>query len=182
MARVPYLNEEDLPEDYRQYLSRPITLFRGLANSPGALKVHHAFGEWIRWECKVDGRLRELVILLVGYLENSPYEWSHHIQIAQKFGVTEQDVDQLISYANGGAHDFTEAEVLALRATHEVTEAGKASAEVVEGLKAHFDNEELTDILVIASFYCYVVRVLASLEIDVEPEYLQYLERFPLKS
>lgn len=39
MARVPYQNAADLPEEYRDLLARPINLFRALSNSPGCFYV-----------------------------------------------------------------------------------------------------------------------------------------------
>jgi hypothetical protein len=44
----------------------------------------------------------------------------------------------------------------------------------------NLDNECMVDLIVTIGFYNAVVRVLASLEIDVEPEYQRYLEEFPL--
>ena len=46
--------------------------------------------------------------------------------------------------------------------------------------KEHLTNEQMVDLTVTASFYCAVVRTLATLAIDVEPEYQPYLDRFPL--
>jgi hypothetical protein len=40
--------------------------------------------------------------------------------------------------------------------------------------------ECLTDLVVIVSFYCGVVRALDSLGVDVEPDYQPYLDAFPL--
>lgn len=39
---------------------------------------------------------------------------------------------------------------------------------------------KLAILLVVLGFYARVVRVLASLQIDLEPEYQPYLDRFPL--
>lgn len=42
------------------------------------------------------------------------------------------------------------------------------------------DNERLIDLVMTIAVYTGVVRLLASLEIDVEPEYQRYLDEFPL--
>ena len=42
------------------------------------------------------------------------------------------------------------------------------------------DSERLTDLVVTIAFYNAVVRVLATMQIDVEDEYRQYLDEFPL--
>ncbi len=47
-------------------------------------------------------------------------------------------------------------------------------------LRQGLDNESLTDLVVTIAFYNGVVRLLATMQIDVEPDYLRYLDEFPL--
>lgn len=182
MARVPYLSADDLPEKYRDLLSRPINLFRGLANSPEAFAKYHALGEWIRWDCELDPRLRELVILQIGYLAHSPYEFSHHIEIGRKFGVTDEDVQGLIDLAQGRPTHFTEKELDLLKAAAHLVDDTTVPADLWDRLATWMSPARLIDFVMVATFYCMVVRVLGTLQIDVEPEYEQYLDQFPLRS
>jgi alkylhydroperoxidase family enzyme len=182
VARVPYRSVDEVAEEHRELLSRPINLFRALANSPEAFARYHALGEWIRWDCELDPRLRELVILQVGYLTGSPYEFSHHIEIGRKFGVTDEDVQGLIHLAAGRPTHFTDEEQDLLEAAARLTEDTTLPDELWNRLAARMSPARLVDFVLVAAFYCMVVRVLGVLEIDVEPEYEQYLDRFPLRS
>ena len=65
MARIPYLDAEDLAEDDRDLLKRPINLHRILVNSPGAARNFGHLGSYIRFGSKLDPRLREMAILQV---------------------------------------------------------------------------------------------------------------------
>jgi alkylhydroperoxidase family enzyme len=47
-------------------------------------------------------------------------------------------------------------------------------------LQSQLGNEQVVDLTLTIGFYNAVVRVLGTLQIDVEPEYQPYLERFPL--
>lgn len=179
MARLPYLNPEDLAEADRPLLSRMITLHRCLVNSPGAARAFGGLGQYIRHGAKLDPRLRELAILQVGWLARSPYEWSHHVKIGHDFGVTDADIEALIAESEGHPNGLDPLAKLVLQATREVY-AGGMSAGSFTALQAHLTNEQMVDLTVTASFYCAVVRTLASLAIDVEPEYQPYLDRFPL--
>ncbi len=179
MARLPYLSRADLGPDDQDLLSRPITLHRCLVNSPGADRVFSALGKYIRYDAKLDPRLRELAILQIGWLARSPYEWSHHVKIGMEFGVTEADIHGLIAWNEGGAHGLDALTSLVLQGAKEVHEGG-LSAESFAALQAHFDNAQMVDFTLTTAFYCAVVRTLASLAIDVEPEYQPYLDRFPL--
>lgn len=180
MALVPYLSESDLAEADRTLLARPINLFRALANSPDALRQHSRFGAWIRHECELEPRLRELAILQVGYLTESPYEWSHHIKIGYDFGVSDEDVAALIAATDGHEHRLGELESAVLDATRQITTDMRMSDETWAFLRERLGTARLVDLVIVVSFYSAVVRILGTLRIDVEPEYRSYLERFPL--
>ncbi|MCC7274641.1 MAG: carboxymuconolactone decarboxylase family protein, partial [Alphaproteobacteria bacterium] len=47
-------------------------------------------------------------------------------------------------------------------------------------LAAALGTERLTDLVVTIGFYNCVVRVLGTMQIDVEDDYRHYLEEFPL--
>ena len=47
-------------------------------------------------------------------------------------------------------------------------------------MSAELGEEHTVDLLLVISFYNAVVRMLYTLEIDVEDEYLPLLEEFPL--
>ena len=92
MARVPYLQQSDLPPEHQDILARPIALNRAMANNPEAARAMTGLAMYIRHKSKLDPRLRELAILQVGYLAKSPYEYSHHVKIGREFGVTDDDI------------------------------------------------------------------------------------------
>ena len=74
MARLPYLEVDDLKPEDQELLTRGINLQKILAHSPGAARAHHALGNYIRHGSTMDVRLREMAILQVGWLARSPYE------------------------------------------------------------------------------------------------------------
>ena len=92
MARVPYLQQSDLPPEHQELLARPIALNRAMANNPEASKAMSGLAMYIRNKMKLDPRLRELAILQVGYLAKQAYEYSHHVKIGREFGVTDDDI------------------------------------------------------------------------------------------
>jgi alkylhydroperoxidase family enzyme len=178
MARVPYLDRADLAPENQDLLARSITLHRGLVNSPGTARAFSTLGKHIRYGMKLDPRLRELAILQVGWLARSPYEWSHHVKIGMEFGVTDADIRALIADTAGEENALEPMAKLVLRGAREVY-AGGMSAQTFAELQGHLGNEQMVDLTVTAAFYCAVVRTLASLAIDVEPEYQPYLDRYP---
>ncbi len=182
MARIPYLSPDDLAEADRDLLKRPITLHRALVNSPGMTRAFLGLGQHIRYGSRLDPRLRELAIIQVGYLTRSGYEFSHHAKLGlQQFGVTEDDIRAIARETDGeaGAGGFPELETAVLRAAREMVVDLAVSDATYAVLERHLDRELLVDLVVTIGFYCGVVRILASLQIDVEDDYAPYLERFP---
>lgn len=180
MARIPYLSVDDLAEEHKALLSRDITLYRALVNSPGALKYFSALGGYIRHKSPLDPRLRELAILQVGYLARAAYEYSHHIKIGRDFGLSDEDIRAIALETRGEQSTLEPFARTVLKAAREMTLEGAVSDATFAALQAELDNECLVDLIVTAGFYNGVVRILESLEIDVEAEYLPYLEDFPL--
>ena len=124
--------------------------------------------------------MRELAILQVGYLTRAPYEWSHHLKIGHDFGVTDEDIRALIEEANGRPSKLEPLAKLVLTAAREMTHDLAVSDATFAALRKDLDDERIVDLVVTIGFYNAVVRVLASLEVDVEPEYRRYLDQFPL--
>ena len=180
MARVPYLSKADLKPEDQELLAREINLNRAMVNSPGAARAFSRLGGFIRNQSTLDSRLREMAILQVGYLARSEYEYSHHIKIGHDFGVSDDDVRAIsleTAREESGLEPLAKAVLLGARQMV----AGEAIDDATFSmLQAALGNEHLTDLVVTIAFYCGVVRLLATLEIDVEPEYLHYLQEFPL--
>jgi alkylhydroperoxidase family enzyme len=180
MARLPYLDVGDLAPEHRDLLERPINLNRLTVHSPEARRHFGAVGHWIRYGSRLDPRLRELAILQVGYLTRSPYEYSHHLKIGRDFGVTDDDVRALIAETEGRDSGLPALDKAVLRAAREMTENLKVGDATFDELQAELDKERLVDLVSVIAYYNGVVRLLASFEIDVEPEYQPYIDAFPL--
>jgi alkylhydroperoxidase family enzyme len=180
MARLPYLDVADLAPADRDLLKRPINLHRQLVHSPGMARAFGTMGLYIRHDSTLNPRLRELAILQVGWTARSPYEWSHHVKIGFDFGVTEHDVRALIADSAGVDTALGAAERAVLAAARHLTTEATLTDGLFEALRPHFSDTDLVELLVIIGFYAGVVRVLASLGVDVEAEYQPYLDQFPL--
>jgi alkylhydroperoxidase family enzyme len=180
MARVPYLDKSSLAPENQELLARNITLHRALAHSPNGLRAFGGLGQFIRHKSRLDPRLRELAILQVGYLARAPYEWSHHVKIGRDFGVTDDDIRALIDETGGKSSKLEPLAKLVLKAAREMTNDLAILEATFAALAKDLDHERMVDLVITIWFYNAVVRLLGSLQIDVEPEYQRYLEEFPL--
>jgi hypothetical protein len=61
-----------------------------------------------------------------------------------------------------------------------MTENIAMSEETFNALHKFLDNEEMVDLIVTIGHYNSMVRVLATLQVDIEPDYMPGLEKMPL--
>jgi alkylhydroperoxidase family enzyme len=176
LARLTYLNAEDLSDADSHLLDRPINIFRVLAHSPGGLECMVRFGHWIRHESTVSARYRELAILEVGLRHGSEYEFAHHARIAQDFGVPVSAIGDLARRATGQAHALDLVDELVLQAADELSDATTLSNETWRNLQEAFTAEEVVELVLVVTHYVQVVRVLGALRVDLEPEYAPYVD------
>ncbi len=181
MARQPYRDADDLAAEDKPLLVRPVNLYRAMVNNPGITRAFLGLANQIRHQGVLDGRLRELAILQVGWVTRSPYEWSHHVKIGRDFGVTDADLHAIAAETKGEASELEPAARAVLRAAREMADGADALRDVtfIE-LRAYLDEPALTELLVVIAFYCGVVRFLGAAGIEVEPDYQPHLDAFPL--
>jgi alkylhydroperoxidase family enzyme len=180
MARLPYLDRSDLLPEHQDLLARNINLYRMLAHSPRAARSMNGLARFIRDGSRLDPRLRELAILQVAYSTRSPYAFSHHVRIGREFGVGDEDIRAVAEESAGRPSGLEPLARTVLAAAREMTGGSALSGETFAALKAQLDNERLVDLLLTIAFYNGLVRLLAATEIDVEDDYLGYLDEFPL--
>lgn len=180
MARLPYLDADQLPVEQRDLLKRPINLTRLLVNSPGMAKAFHGVGGYIRNKSTLNPRLRELAILQVGWMEKSEYEFTHHVKIGKEFGVTDEDIQNLFLETEGKMSKLEPLARTILKGAREMVHDLAMSDATFAEIKKELSNEHMVDLVLTIAFYCAVVRVLATMKMDNEPQYKEVLKQYPI--
>src|SRR5215831_3031075 len=120
MARLPYLEPDQVAPEYRDMLKRNTNLHKLLVNSPDMARAFDGVGNYIRFKSKLDPRLRELAILQVGWLEQSEYQFTHHVKIGKEFGVTDEDILGLLAESEGKSSKLEPLARAVLRGAREI--------------------------------------------------------------
>jgi alkylhydroperoxidase family enzyme len=180
MARLPYLEAEQVAPEYRDMLKRNTNLHKLLVNSPDMARAFNGVGGYIRFKSKLNPRLRELAILQVGWLEQSEYEFTHHVKIGREFGVTDDDIAGVIAETEGKPSKLEPLAKTILKGAREMARDLAMSDVTFAAIKSHLSNEEMVDLVLTIAFYCAVVRVLATMKMDNEPYYKEVLEQYPM--
>ena len=178
MARIKYVDKKDLSAANQDLLEPNYNAFRALANSPDCCRAFWGLGGFFQKRSKLDSRLRELALLQVGWLARCDYEWFHHVKVSLAVGVTEADIRVIGDSEKSDSLDPVARTVL--KATREMYAGPGISAETISELKGYLNAEALVDLVVVIGFYIGIVRMFGSLDLDLEPQYQEYQERFPL--
>jgi alkylhydroperoxidase family enzyme len=180
MARLPYLDRSDLLPEHQDLLARNLNLYRVLAHSPRAARALNTLARYIRDGSRLDPRLRELAILQVSYLAHSAWGFSHHVRIGREVHLSDDEIRAVADETAGRPTKFEPLAKAVLRAAREMTTELSVSDATFTALQRELDNERLTDLMVTIAFYNGLVRLLETMRVDVEEDYLPYLDEFPL--
>jgi len=104
--------------------------FRVIANNPGVARV--AYGQLIQLleNNKLDTRLRELMIMRIGWVTGSAYEWTQHWRVATTAGIPPEDILAVRDWRNSAR--LTAADGAILAATDECL-AGRSISDAAWG-------------------------------------------------
>jgi uncharacterized peroxidase-related enzyme len=175
MARLPYLNREDLSEADRDIFDRLIeerknpvgNIFRMLAHTPKLLRRFLALGGELRNGTELDPKLRELALMTVGRLTEAEYEFTHHWNLARNVGVSREQLEHLAEFETSSL--FNDQERIVMRYALEATQNVKVTDATFEALRKSLDTRRLMELVQNVAFYNMVVRVLVPLGVEVEP-------------
>ena len=175
MARVPYLNREDLPEADREIFDNLIAergqpvgnIFRALAHTPGLLRRFLALGGELRNKTALDPKLRELALVTVGRIAQAEYEFVHHWNLARRVGVEREKLEALGDWEKSPV--YTDQERAVIRYASEATISVQIKDSTWDALKTFLDTQRMMELVQNVAFYNMVVRVLVPVGVELEP-------------
>jgi alkylhydroperoxidase family enzyme len=144
-----------------------LNIFRTLARHPKLLKRWLVFGNHILVKSSLPPREREIVILRIGWLCRSAYEWGQHVLIGRGSGL---DDDEIARIALGpDAPGWSDFERALLRATDELRADACISDATWADLSKRYDTLQLMDLVFTVGQYNLVSMALNSLGVPPEP-------------
>jgi alkylhydroperoxidase family enzyme len=99
--------------------------FRTVANNPGVARVAFAQLMQLLENNSFDTRLRELMIMRIGWVTGSVYEWTQHWRVATTAGIPPEDILAVRDWHN--SQRLNEADRAILAATDECLAGGSIS-------------------------------------------------------
>jgi alkylhydroperoxidase family enzyme len=157
----------------RPFEGRPVlNIFRTLAGAPKALTAFLAWGSYIlSRRNSLPPREREIVILRIGYLCRSGYEFAQHRRIGLEQGLTAAEITAV--KVGAGAATWSEPDAALIRACDELHRDQFVSDGVWRELSRHFDEKQRMDLVFTAGQYTQVSMILNTFGVQLErPEEL----------
>jgi alkylhydroperoxidase family enzyme len=173
--RVAPLEDAELTEEQREALKpmsadgrRPLNIFRTLARAPKALTRFNEWGAYVlSRRNSLPSREREIVILRVGYLCKSGYEFTQHTRIGLNEGLSEAEIAAIKLGAS--ANSWSGADAALIRAADELVSDHFVSDATWKALGEHFDDKQRMDVVFTVGQYTQVSMFLNTFGVQLDP-------------
>ena len=170
--RIQPLEKEAWNDDAQELMKpfadkdRVFNIFKTLANYPDLAKRWMVFANHILGKSTLSDRDRELLILRIGYLCQSGYEWGQHVQISRRIGMSDDEIRS--TKIGSGMEGLSDKDVALLKATDELHSDAHVSDETWSRLTEHFSTEQLMDIVFTVGQYNLVSMALNSFGVQLD--------------
>ena len=150
-------------------------VFRTFARNPPADELRNAQGAHIRGANTLAPRNRQLVIMRVGVLARSEYEWAAHSRGGRQVGMNDADVVRVV--AGPAAPGGTLLETLLLRAVDDLYRDNAIDGTTWDALARELSVQQLLDVLFTVGSYRSVSYALNSAGVQLDSNMADF--RFP---
>ncbi len=169
-ARIAPLSDGELTDEQKVALApmgaRVINIFRTLAHAPKALTRFQQWGAYVlSRRNSLPEREREIVILRTGFLCKSGYEWTQHVTIAKRSGVTDDEIARIKKGADAG---WSPADAALIRASDELHKDQFVTDATWAALGKHFDQKQCMDVVFTAAQYTQVSMFLNTFGVQLD--------------
>lgn len=174
--RISPLPEAEWTPEQREILSaitiggaQVYNIFRTQIRLPEATRAFLAWGSYIlSRKNDLPPREREIVILRIGYLCRSGYEWAQHERIGLQVGLTADEIARIKQGAQ--APGWSAADKALLQATDELHADKFITTPTWNALSAHFSGSQRVNLIYTAGQYTQVSMLLNTLGVQLDDD------------
>lgn len=168
--RIKPLADDQLDEEALSVLERAkmrgqvFNIFRTLVHHPKLLERWMVFGSHVLGKSTLPPREREMVILRIGWLCRSEYEFGQHVLIGRRSGLTDEEIRRIKTGPD--AEDWSELDRAMLRAVDELHAEAFISDPTWAKLAEHLSTQQLLDLIFAVGQYNLVSMALNTLGVQ----------------
>ncbi|WP_066416471.1 carboxymuconolactone decarboxylase family protein [Halorubrum aethiopicum] len=169
MARVPYVEAADVPDEHEALLEsalqgKPLNVYRSIGNNPAVLAGMRSFLRSLWNDSGLTDRERELVILATAATIDSRYEWHQHVNIARDVGID----DAVIAGIGTGDPTALDRDERTLVAYVRAVVEESVDAVTHESIAALYDDDEIVGIAATAGGYAALGALIRAFDLELE--------------
>ena len=144
-----------------------LNIFRALLHRPRTAKALSDLLVSLLFGGKLDDRLRELLIMRIGWSTGSDYEWTQHWAIGRnQFGCTDEDFLELRDWRS--STHFGAAEQAVLGATDELLDSGNLSDAAFARCLERFGRDATIELVTAVGAWRLVSKLTQALAVPLE--------------
>jgi 4-carboxymuconolactone decarboxylase len=144
-----------------------LNIFKTLLNHPDAMRGFMGWGSYVlSKKNSLSSREREIVVLRTGFLCGSGYEWTQHVPIGQRAGLSDAEIAAIKLGAE--ATIWNTADAALIRASDELHRRQFVSDATWLALKAHFSDKQCMDVVFTAGQYTQVSMLLNTFGVQLD--------------
>jgi 4-carboxymuconolactone decarboxylase len=168
--RIAPLTDAEFNDEQKEMLApmggRVLNIFRTLVREPKAFKGFLAWGNYVLSRRNaLPEREREIVILRTGFLCKSGYEWTQHVIIGKRSGLSDDEIARLKKGAEAG---WSAADAALIRASDELHKDQFISDATWSALGKQFTQKQCMDVVFTVGQYTQVSMILNTFGIQLD--------------
>ena len=141
-----------------------INVQRTLAHHPKLLNRWRVFGNHVLLKSSLPSRDREILILRIGWLCGSEYEWGQHVEIGKKTGISDEEILRIIEGPDAKGWDKFDSTLL--HAVDELYYDSFISDDTWNALAEKYNTHQLMDVVFTVGQYNLVSWALNTLGVQ----------------
>lgn len=145
-----------------------INVFATIVRYPKLFKRWGVFASHVLFKSSLTARDREILILRIACLCDSPYEWGQHVSIGRRAGLTDAEIDAIRSGDDPGS--WSDTDRLLLTATEQLHGQSCLSPGTWKALSAHYAEEQMLDIIFTVGNYNMLAMALNSIGVELDAD------------
>jgi alkylhydroperoxidase family enzyme len=131
------------------------------------MKRYFPFIAYLLVEGVLQPRYRELAILRVAWIRQTEYEWTQHVMIARKAGVSDDEIRRIAGPFDAKQWGAPEASVI--QAVGELIDTARISDETWNGLIANLDTKQVIELIHVIGNYDLIAMFMNVTGLELEP-------------
>jgi len=168
--RIAPLKDSEFTDEHKELVApmggRVLNIFRTLLNEPKAMRAFLSWGNYVLSRRNgLPPREREIAILRTGFLCKSGYEWTQHVVIAKREGITDDEIARIKKGAGAG---WSAADAALIRASDELHNDQFVSDATWKSLTEHFSQKQCMDLVFTVGQYTQVSMILNSFGVQLD--------------